>query len=177
MEQEISAQKLLVRLSEMDMKSVCGNTENLSLPEILKKMSDVKARAAEEKRLKDPASTEYVPPGGWKDERKALRITKSLPAFPRLPNHTVQQFRPVPPKWDGSFYLHKDLYHALWRTPDMDVSGEKIRCLGRDKPPEGTPTWEPNSHKIPSFPPASPSKCKLDYQRTLLVQSEKVIKA
>lgn len=56
---------------------------------------------------------------------------------------TISRFRPITPKWDGSFTLNQEIENSLYRVPCRDPSGKVILNLSRDlakgkiwKPPE-----------------------------------------
>lgn len=105
----VDSATLTKQLSEMDLSD---GTKDLSMDDILKKMSDTKRRAA---ALKEPKSSPSARP---------------LTA-PFQPDSPATDFRET--TWNKSCALSDNLKKTIHRPPFRDPSGEIIRSLGRAK--------------------------------------------
>ena len=136
---ELDEQALLATLRTCDISSETGNTANMSVTDILKRMSDVKEQERMRlESLKPPPK--YVPPGGWKRTEKPTQKAESKP-YHKV-DHSIAQFHYSVPKWDGSFNMDPELAKTIHRTPVSDPSGKKIFSLQRDMA-KGVAPWKP----------------------------------
>ena len=86
------------QLKAMDFKALCGDTQDMSVADIIERMTRSKADAEELKRRNAPPGP-YVPPGGWK-EKGSLRLTKVVAPTHRTEDHSINRFHLPVPKWD-----------------------------------------------------------------------------
>jgi hypothetical protein len=168
----ISADEDVLRehLKHLDMSSICGNTESLTMDQILENMKKVKQQAAEEKRLRGPPEP-YVPPGGWKqDPKMRLTISDPKPNFVQYKqDNSIARFHPSPPKWDRTIFPDKALYNALYRTPCRDPSGKLYLSVTREAfGGEMAGTWKYPGTCKERMPPATSVLCSKTFQKTLV---------
>ncbi|RYH12666.1 hypothetical protein EON65_37645, partial [archaeon] len=67
--------------------------------------------------------------------------------------HKISRFRPVEPKWDGSFALDTAVASAIYRTPVNDPSGKTIFAVTRDEAKDATP-WKACGQDKDFLPPS-----------------------
>lgn len=65
----------------------------------------------------------------------------------------ISRFRPVEPKWDGSFALDSEVANAIYRTPVNDPSGKTIFTVTRDEAKDATP-WKACGQDKDFLPPS-----------------------
>jgi hypothetical protein len=89
------------QLATINFKKVCGDTDNLTIAEILDEMTIVKARAADMKKQNVPAAR-YVPTGVGMDNKKhSLKSLRSAAASLRNDDHSVNRFHLSEPTWNN----------------------------------------------------------------------------
>ena len=129
----LDEKSLLKKLKKMNIPNDTKNTENLTLEEIKKNLSNVKEK---EKLRKIAIENEkkakiYIPPGGWREKNSAEFSLKSSQQLPngktisitsmnsQLPKKlmTIAKFKLHDPKWDGSKTIGRELNQAIYRTP------------------------------------------------------------
>lgn len=140
---------LMNQLKDIDLSGTLGRTSELTMDDILHKMSEAKLKAKAEKEAKRPIA-KYVPPGGWKQTTSIRKESTSttlakLAMAKKSKLHTVAAFRTNSfIKWDGSSTLDPEMEKEIYRTPCRDPSGTFYRNLGRE-PYKGDKKWKPTS--------------------------------
>ena len=135
------------------MSQLSKTTEDMSMDDILRKMSAVKQTERERKAALKPYK--YVPPGGWKAADPTLKA--ALP--PKKPDPiekakkmvTIAKFREMckPGIWDSAQVPAPELKKTLWRNTVADGSGHRIFNLSRDAYPKDIPAqWMPGSFNL-----------------------------
>lgn len=86
---------------------------------------------------------------------------------------SIARFRPQEGRWDGSFYVTKEVQDQLYRTPCRDPTGKLIFSLARDEA-KGVKPWitpQPNQ----DIPEPSFASCSSSYQKMVLRYIDEVI--
>mmetsp|Transcript_8813 Transcript_8813/g.7878 ORF Transcript_8813/g.7878 Transcript_8813/m.7878 type:complete len:221 (+) Transcript_8813:42-704(+) len=130
------------KFNHMNLSNELGNTSQLTMQDILNKMTEVKQKQKDYiNQLNESKKKPYIPPGGWKIPPNTNQPKRSPINTVNLPKtNTIARFRPISPKWNCSTSLG-ELDHVLYRTPDTDPSGERIFSLSR---PTSPLVWKPN---------------------------------
>eukprot|EP01041_Mallomonas_annulata_P013815 gene13815-29380_t len=159
---------LIKKLREIDLCEITGNTQQYSMDEILKKMSDTK-RTCQEAKSKVLAPV-YVPPGGWKNSPLLSTSPSSTPTrnkkVPLSSSHSLDKFRQKNSKWDNAMHTSEYLTKTLYRTPDRDPSGTVILNLLRETP-KGVEKWNPPVESDRDFPKLDSNLCSKSYRSIL----------
>ena len=139
---------LMNQLKDIDLSGTIGRTSELTMDDILNKMSEAKLKAKIEKDSKRPIA-KYEPPGGWKQTTSTRKESNSttlakLAMTKKSKLRTVAAFRTNELKWDGSSTLDSHVEKEIYRTPCRDPSGIFYRNLGRE-PYRGDKKWKPTS--------------------------------
>ena len=127
-----------------------ATTEDLSMEDILRKMSEVKQAERERKAALKPYK--YVPPGGWKEPDPTLLAAlppgKPDPIEKAKKMVTIAKYREMakPRTWDSAQVPAPALVKTLWRQTESDGSGHRIFNLSREAYPKDIPAqWKPGS--------------------------------
>lgn len=159
---------LLKKLNELDQAKITGNTQELSMSEILKKMSNVKLLAKQE--IEARAETpKYVPPGGWKLPPKLStgsgdHSPKRKVALHRA--HTVSDLRDKEPVWNNTLHVSEVITKAIYRIPDRDPSGKRCDVILRDIPKD-VGLWIPPISGDGDFPKVTKELCSSSFKPIL----------
>lgn len=167
----MNEQDLLVKLKSMDLSKACGETQTLSMTEILMKISETKQR---EKLRKELARNTTSPtlrggsrpssPGRARSRspgRNKMKTNKSLASLKTSSHlkqdHSIARFRDPGFKWDQTLQTDRNLLKSLYRIPNRDPSGQIIRSLCREET-KGLTVWKPPEVDR-TIPPVEPDKC------------------
>ena len=89
------------QLQAINFKIVCGDTDDMTIEEILDKMTMVKARAADMKRSNVQVAR-YVPPGVGKDHKiPFVKSVRSATDSLREEDHSINRFHLSEPTWNN----------------------------------------------------------------------------
>lgn len=166
----LNDQDMLAELRKMDFKALCSDTHQLSMKDILDKMTE-SSNNERMRRSAPPQLDEYS--FGTSPSRHLLtsapsrhtrtktwsppRVGQRPATGPWIPTHrtvapvfadvikddfTIARYRVAPPKWDGSLFSDVNLTKSLYREPNADPTGRMIRTLTRDES-RGGKKWEP----------------------------------
>lgn len=165
---------LMKKFNELDQAKLTGNTQELSMNEILRRMSEVKQIAKREKdaRAKTP---EYLPPGGWKIPPKLTsgsgdHSPKRKVVLHR--GHTVSDLRHKEPIWTNTLHVSEVVTKAIYRIPDRDPSGKSFGGMILRDIPKDVGLWIPPISGDGDFPEVTKELCSPSFkpilERTLL---------
>ena len=171
---------LRTQLKNLDMKSICGSTEYMSMSEILSKINITKSTKALEKQLGERNQI-YTPPGGWKEdpnlESKRNKASKKAALGKLTAIKSIARFREFSPKWDRSSFPDHDLHASLYRIPCRDPSGTLIRSVIRDdRCSEFAETWLPTGNCKDVLPEATHTLCSKEFSSHLLNHIDKTVR-
>lgn len=185
----------MAQLRQMDMKECCGDTQSLSMNEIMERMSTAKTVYRESK---SPPRTAPGRIGGHQEPE--MRGRQGKPTSPGLDakgggsasphlkslgsgetskqsfhkqDHSIARFRIPEPKWDKSPHTAAVLLKSLYRVPNFDCSGKNMRSLGRDEA-KGVITWVPPETDR-NIPEVTPAACTASYRQLLSRHLDRVI--
>lgn len=171
----LDQKELLGQLRDLDMRSTCGDTQSMTMSEILAKMKTAKAA----KSLEGTGAANSRPDSPTRENlRTATPKTPNRQASPQSKSpmrhdHSIARFRIPEPKWDKSPHCGSELLRSLYRIPCFDPSGTSIRSLGRDEA-KGVVIWQPPEPDR-DIPPATIDQCTKSFQGVLSRHLEKVV--
>ena len=89
------------QLRTINFKTVCGDTDDLTIEDILDKMTMVKARAADMKRSNVQVAR-YESAGVGKDQKKpSMKSLRSATNLLREEDHSINRFHLSEPTWNN----------------------------------------------------------------------------
>jgi hypothetical protein len=170
--------ELLSQLRRMDMKATCGDTGDLSMADIISRISEVKSRATTKAATTSSMTPNTSRPNSSLTPLKSpngrsMASRVQSPVSLHKQDHSIARFRTPEPKWDKSPHTAEPLLKSLYRIPDFDCTGKHVFSLGREEA-KGCVTWVPPEADR-SIPPVTPQACTASFQAILAKHLESTV--
>lgn len=187
----MNEQDLLAKLKMMDLSKICGETQALSMADIMSRISEAKQKEKLRQELAKELTRQSASPTITRGNRphsssrprspgrskmKAHKSLSSLKTSSHLKqDFSIARFRDPGYRWDQTLQTDRNLLKSLYRIPNRDPSGQVIRSLCREET-KGLTVWKPPEVDR-TIPPVNPDKCTPSFKELVARHVQKAAAA